>query len=452
MTALIYIASFLALLGVLVTIHEYGHFFFARLFKVHVQRFSIGMGPVVYKRLDKHGTEIALSLLPLGGYVSMITNKLIELEPEIKNQLTEEQAKNTFDSKPKWQRACIMFAGPLANFLLSIFIFSIIFLNTPDPQTVSVIKEVDSSISFKSSDQFILPGDQISYVDSTLIRDPKDLNLELLSYAGHTGFINLNLKRADIDDLVSVSISVENFLPTSEAQSNPIKSLGLSTENRMKPIIGQVLPEGAANKGNIEANDIILKIDNSKIYYANDIRTAISSMPNRSVLVQVLRDGETLKLPVTIGSSIDSDGIEIGILGVSFGTSRSFAQAFSKGVFETYNLSLKTLQFIGKMLTGNMGTDNLSGPIGIAQMAGDTAQAGLIPFMYLMALLSISLAVLNLLPIPVLDGGQLTLLGIEAIRGKPLSDRVENYIYSGGAFLVIALMIFAVFNDVARFF
>ena len=452
MTALIYIASFLALLGVLVTIHEYGHFFFARLFKVHVQRFSIGMGPVVYKRLDKHGTEIALSLLPLGGYVSMITNKLIELEPEIKNQLTEEQAKNTFDSKPKWQRACIMFAGPLANFLLSIFIFSIIFLNTPDPQTVSVIKEVDSSISFKSSDQFILPGDQISYVDSTLIRDPKDLNLELLSYAGHTGFINLNLKRADIDDLVSVSISVENFLPTSEAQSNPIKGLGLSTENRMKPIIGQVLPEGAANKGNIEPNDIILKIDNSKIYYANDIRTAISSMPNRSVLVQVLRDGETLKLPVTIGSSIDSDGIEIGILGVSFGTSRSFAQAFSKGVFETYNLSLKTLQFIGKMLTGNMGTDNLSGPIGIAQMAGDTAQAGLIPFMYLMALLSISLAVLNLLPIPVLDGGQLTLLGIEAIRGKPLSDRVENYIYSGGAFLVIALMIFAVFNDVARFF
>ena len=452
MTALIYIASFLALLGILVTIHEYGHFFFARLFKVHVQRFSIGMGPVVYKRLDKHGTEIALSLLPLGGYVSMITNKLIELEPEIKNQLTEEQAKNTFDSKPKWQRACIMFAGPLANFLLSIFIFSIIFLNTPDPQTVSVIKEVDSSISFKSSDQFILPGDQISYVDSTLIRDPKDLNLELLSYAGHTGFINLNLKRADIEDLVSVSISVENFLPTSEAQSNPIKGLGLSTENRMKPIIGQVLPEGAANKGNIEANDIILKIDNSKIYYANDIRTAISSMPNRSVLVQVLRDGETLKLPVTIGSSIGSDGIEIGILGVSFGTSRSFAQAFSKGVFETYNLSLKTLQFIGKMLTGNMGTDNLSGPIGIAQMAGDTAQAGLIPFMYLMALLSISLAVLNLLPIPVLDGGQLTLLGIEAIRGKPLSDKVENYIYSGGAFLVIALMIFAVFNDVARFF
>ena len=124
MTYLIYILAFAVLLGVLVTIHEFGHFIVARMCKVHVQRFSIGMGPVFYKKLDKHGTEFALSAIPLGGYVSMITNKLIELEPEISNQLTEEQLKNTFDSKPKWQRASIMFAGPLANFLLSIFIFT----------------------------------------------------------------------------------------------------------------------------------------------------------------------------------------------------------------------------------------------------------------------------------------------------------------------------------------
>ena len=125
-TTIIYIGSFIALLGVLVTIHEYGHFIFARIFKVHVQRFSIGMGPVIYKRVDKYGSEFALSAFPLGGYVSMITNKLIELEPEVKEQLTSDQIKNTFDSKPKWQRALIMFAGPLANFLLSIFIFSLI--------------------------------------------------------------------------------------------------------------------------------------------------------------------------------------------------------------------------------------------------------------------------------------------------------------------------------------
>ena len=139
------------------------------------------------------------------------------------------------------------------------------------------------------------------------------------------------------------------------------------------------------------------------------------------------------------------------MIGVSFGTSRSVYQSLSKGIYETYNLSVKTLQFIGKMITGNMGTENLSGPIGIAQMAGNTAQAGFLPFMYLMASLSISLGVLNLLPIPVLDGGQLTLLGIEAIRGKPFTEKTENFIYTGGALMVGALMIFAIFNDVARF-
>ena len=452
MTALIYIASFLVLLGVLVTIHEYGHFIVARMCKVHVQRFSLGMGPVIYKRLDKHGTEIALSLLPLGGYVSMITDRLIELEPEVREQLTEEQIKNTFDSRPKWQRASIMVAGPLANFLLSIFIFSIIFLNTPDPQTVPVIKEVDSSIVLKSSDQFILPGDSISSINSVNVNESKDLNLELLSLAGFTGFIDLGIKRLDINEIVDINIYVEDFLPTSESQTKPLTYLGLLIEYKMKPIIGQTISGGPANIANIKANDIVLSIDNSRVDYASDIRDSVSSMPNRNVSIKVLRDNNVLDLPVSIGSLINDTGDEIGVLGVSFGTKRSFIQAFSKGVYETYNLSIKTLQFIGKMLTGNMGAENLSGPIGIAQMAGNTAQAGLLPFMYLMALLSISLGVLNLLPIPVLDGGQLTLLGIEALRGKPLSEKSENCIYTSGAVLVGALMIFAIFNDVSRFF
>ena len=141
-----------------------------------------------------------------------------------------------------------------------------------------------------------------------------------------------------------------------------------------------------------------------------------------------------------------------GLLGVSFRESRNLIQSLSIGIYETYNLSIKTLQLIGKMLTGNMGTENLSGPIGIADMAGKTAKAGIGPFIYLMGLLSISLAVLNLLPIPVLDGGQLTLLGIEAVRGKPLPEKAENIIYTGGAVLVGMLMIFAIFNDVSRFF
>ena len=451
-TTIIYIGSFIALLGVLVTIHEYGHFIFARIFKVHVQRFSIGMGPVVYKRIDKHGSEFALSAFPLGGYVSMITNKLIELEPDIKEQLTSEQIKNTFDSKPKWQRALIMFAGPLANFLLSIFIFSLIFLNTPDPQTTAVIKSVDSSVLISSSSESILSGDQIYAINSVVISEPKDISLELLSYAGYSGIINISIIRQGIEDIVDIDVVVNDFLPSAESQSNPIAYLGLELEYKMKPIIGSLVPSGPAEISGIKQDDLVSKIGNTNISYASDIRNAISKMPNETILVDVMRDGNLIQFPLKIGSSQNLDGEEVGVIGVAFGTNRSFFESLSKGTYETYNLSIKTLQFIGKMLTGNMGTENLSGPIGIAQMAGNTAQAGFIPFMYLMALLSISLGVLNLLPIPVLDGGQLTLLGIEAIRGKPLSEKTENVIYTGGALIVGALMIFAIFNDIARFF
>ena len=208
---------------------------------------------------------------------------------------------------------------------------------------------------------------------------------------------------------------------------------------------------GPADQSDLMPNDVIVKIGNTKINYASDIRKQISSIPNQSVLVDVYRKGNLLQVPVRVGSSEDANGNQFGIIGVSFGTSRSIYQSFYKGMYETYNLSIKTLQFIGKMITGNMGTENLSGPIGIAQMAGNTAQAGFLPFMYLMALLSISLGVLNLLPIPVLDGGQLTMLGIEAIRGKPFTEKTENFIYTGGALMVGALMIFAIFNDISRF-
>ncbi len=450
MTTIIYIASFLALLGVLVTIHEFGHFIVARMCKVHVQRFSIGMGPVFYKKYDKYGTEFALSAVPLGGYVSMITNKLIEVDPESVKGLTQEQLKNTFDSKPKWQRASIMFAGPLANFLLSIFIFTAIFLNTIDPQTVPVINSSNQDIAYSTTQTFV-NGDKILSINDISVKDAKDINLELLSYAGFSGELNFSVMRSDNDNPINIGIDVIDFLPTSESQSNPTQYLGIDISYLMKPIIGKVISGGSADSAGIKSNDRILKIGNKNINFADDIRKEVSLNPNTSIEFKIIRNDEILYLPVNIGSQVNQNE-SIGVLGVSFGTTRSFIQSFSKGIYETYNLSLKTLQFIGKMLTGNMGTENLSGPIGIAQMAGDTAQAGFLPFMYLMALLSISLAVLNLLPIPVLDGGQLTLLGIEAIRGKPLPEKIENMVFTGGAALVIMLMFFAIFNDISRFF
>ena len=450
MSTLIYISSFLVLIGILVTIHEYGHFIVARLCKVHVQTFSLGMGPIIYKRKDKHGTEFALSALPLGGYVSMITNKLIEVEPEIKEQLTQEQLKNTFDSKPKWQRASIMIAGPLANFILSILVFCFIFMNTIDPNNVAVIKNVDKSAYIQPVSN-IAVDDQLLGINSQVITDPKDFSLELLSYAGLTGKIDLLLKNNDSSETYVESIYVEDFLDTSEAQKDPMSGLGLAIEYRSLPIIGGVSQGSAADLAGINIGDQIIEIGGQSINYIQDIKGLIKENPGKELGFVIKRNGEEIYKSILIDSNLNQGDVTQGSLGVNFGSQRGFISSLNKAVYETYNLSIKTLLFIGKMLTGNMGADNLSGPIGIAQMAGDTAKAGVIPFLYLMALLSISLGVLNLLPLPVLDGGQLVLLGVEAVRGKPLPEKVENYVFTIGAVLVGMLMIFAVFNDISRY-
>ena len=458
MTAIIYISAFLVLLGVLVTIHEFGHFIVARMCKVHVQRFSVGMGPVFYKKYDKYGTEFALSAVPLGGYVSMITNKLIEAEPESVKDLTEEQLKNTFDSKPKWQRASIMFAGPLANFILAICIFAgITMSNHPvlapmvDPQEVPVILDVSNKEQNISPKSAFMPNDKILSINNKQIKSPKDFSLELLTYAGHSGDINFSVMRAAESDPTSITLTVDDFLSSKESQKDPIGYLAKYLEAdigfKNNPIIGKVFDQSAAYEAGLKPGDLVLEIAGKDINFAEDIINVVEPNPNTNLEFKILRNGEILYIPINVGSQ-DS----IGVLGVSYRESRNFFQALSIATYETYNLSIKTLQLIGKMISGNLGTENLSGPIGIAEMAGNYAQAGIAPFIYLMGLLSISLAVLNLLPIPVLDGGQLTLLGVEAVRGKPLPEKVENIIYTGGAALVIMLMIFAVFNDVARFF
>ena len=441
---LLYAGAFIGLLFVLVVIHECGHYFVARFFGVHCPRFSFGMGPVIYKKVDKHGTEFALSAFPLGGYVSMITQKMFEIEPELKKEFTEEQLKKTFDTKPKLQRAAIMFAGPLANFILAILIFSFIFSSTPDPKSIIVIDSTNDTSTFNQ-------GDQIISIDSVNVYERKDISLELLSKAGMSGQIAIDVYQVNLDQTKTITLDVDNFLTDSKQQENPVSALGISIKMKSLPIIGSILPGGAAEKAGLMVNDQIISINNSGILYASEISPALNALNTNFVDIEVLRGNKTNIIPVELNLVQNAEGIQSRLLGIQFGLKRSFFASFIKGSKETYNLSVKTLQFIGKMLTGNMGTENLSGPIGIAKMAGDTAQAGILPFLYLMALLSISLGVLNLLPIPALDGGQLTLLGVEAIRGSPLPDKVENFVYATGTVMIIFLMVFAVFNDVARF-
>ena len=294
-------------------------------------------------------------------------------------------------------------------------------------------------------------GDQIISIDGVKVLERKDISLELLSKAGMTGELSVGVLPKNSNSTNEILIRVDNFLTDSEQQKNPVEALNISVQTRMLPIIGSLIDGGAADLSGLKENDRIIAINNSAISYASEIPIILNSLTINTADIQILRDKDTMIFPVELTSAVDSSGNESKLLGIGFGLQRTFFESVIKGTKETYNLSVKTLQFIGKMFTGNMGTENLSGPIGIAKMAGDTAQAGILPFMYLMALLSISLGVLNLLPIPALDGGQLTLLGVEAIRGAPLPDKVENFVYATGTVMILFLMVFAVFNDVARF-
>ena len=441
---MITIIAFLILLGVLVVIHEGGHFFVLRMCKVHVDRFSVGMGPVIYKKKDKKGTEFALSALPLGGYVSYLSKKALDAEPEMKKNFTDEQLDNLFETKPKWQRAAVMFAGPLANFILAVIIFTFIFSSQ---QKVKPIFLVDGEyVSSSSISGDINKNDILVSINGEKILNPTEYRLALLANAGLTGEINVGFLNAKSSETYYRNISVVDFLSNSEQQQEPEKFFPIEITSYISPEIGSLSRQGPASLAGVKAGDKILEIDGKSINHFAEVSDILTSSPSSNVNLVIQRNGETKNF--FINTEISEAGTPI--LGISAAYKRSIFEAFTKSVRDTYNLSIKTLLFIGKMITGNMGAENLSGPVGIAKMSGEAFSAGFLPFLYLMAILSISLGVLNLLPIPVLDGGQLTMLAIEAIRGEPLPARVENFAYTLGALMVGFLLVFAVTNDIFR--
>ncbi len=441
---MITLIAFIILLGVLVVIHEGGHFFVLRMCKVHVDRFSVGMGPVIFKKKDKKGTEFALSALPLGGYVSYLSKKALDAEPEMKKNFTPEQLDNLFETKPKWQRAAVMFAGPLANFILAVIIFTFIF---SFQQTVKPIFLVDDEyVSSSSISGDINNNDILVSINGEKISNPTEYRLALLANAGLTGDIKAGFLNAQSNEAYYRNISVVDFLSNSEQQQEPENFFPIEIKSYISPEIGSLSRQGPASLAGVMAGDKILEIDGKRVNHFSEVSDILIASSNSSVNLVIKRKGEIKNF--YINTEISEDGTPI--LGISAAYKRSITEAFVKSVKDTYNLSVKTLLFIGKMITGNMGAENLSGPVGIAKMSGEAFSAGFLPFLYLMAILSISLGVLNLLPIPVLDGGQLTMLAIEAIRGEPLPTRVENFTYTVGALMVGFLLVFAVTNDIFR--
>jgi regulator of sigma E protease len=248
-----------------------------------------------------------------------------------------------------------------------------------------------------------------------------------------------------------VSLPVTDYLSNQDEQNEPENFMGFNLSMKLQPTIGAIAKDSLARVNGLKVNDRILEVNNQLINSFEDVQIFLRDYQGTDINLKVERESKTVFLNIPLGVRKNPDGLEEKYIGVMPGLKRSIFESFYKGAYETYNLSLKTLMFVGKMITRDLGTQNLSGPIGIVKMAGDTANAGLLPFLYLMALLSISLGVLNLLPIPVLDGGQLVMLGIEAVRGSPMSEKMENLFFMSGWVAVGSLMIFAIYNDISKF-
>ncbi|RCL38027.1 MAG: RIP metalloprotease RseP [SAR86 cluster bacterium] len=446
---MIYLLSAIVLLGVLIAIHEFGHFIVGRMCNIHIYRFSIGMGPVIYKKLDKHGTEFAISALPLGGYVAFHSEKASEEDLDLQQPLTPEQSKSTFESRPRWQRALVMLAGPVANFILSIGILSLIFVNSVERQFIPEVSGISSE--FLQNNSPLKQGDVLTAINDKRVASLQDIRLELLSLSGTNGLINFTFNSGALGFEYTVPVPVENYLSDPEKQNAPENHMGFDLFMKIQPTVGLIAKDAEVANSELMVNDRILAVNSQSIRSFEDLRQFLSDFEGSDLDLKIQREEEILYFNVPLSVRKNVNGDEEKYIGIIPGFKRSLLDSLSKGTYETYNLSIKTLTFVGKMITRDLGTQNLSGPIGIVQMAGDTAKAGFLPFLYLMALLSISLGVLNLLPIPVLDGGQLVMLGIEAVRGSPMPAKMENLFYMSGWVAVGFLMIFAIFNDISKF-
>ena len=452
---LINLISIIILLGVIIGIHELGHFLAARKFNVHVIRFKIGFGKTLVSRFDKRGTEFSIGLLPLGGYVQMLgeDNPIQGKDSDLDNYSEE----ISYPQASLGARAIITAAGPIANFVLAVIAYFLIFMIGVKDLVPIVGAVNDDSLAMQAG---IEVGDRIVSIDNKEVVSLKDLNTLLALRIGETGSILVNYKKPNSDLKYSESVNIEDWL-SSELDQSIISSFGILPF--IPPIVSSVQVGSPADKSGIESGDQIIRVGDNVIRTWYELVEEISSIPDKETSLTIKRNGTSFSVPASIGSVQDELGMKIGRIGIArissneeipdeflVITKKGPIESFALGIKETYNFTVLILDSIGKMITGSISAENIGGPIQIAVLSGSAAKAGLVSFISMIALLSINLGLINLLPVPILDGGQLVLIAAEKIKGSPLSAGFVEFAYRIGLLLVIGLMAFAVFNDITR--
>ena len=443
MTAvLIYLIAFVVLISVITIIHESGHFFAARICRVKVLDFSIGMGPSILQKQDKHQTNYNIRILPIGGFVQMLG------EGESSSE------KDSFQSKPYHQRLFIVLAGPMANFILAFIIFAGL--------NIYGIQEISSDIGQVKKDSpaynaGIESGTKIKRIDESFVETRMEVQSALLRRLGETGIINI-----ETEDFQGVTSSHQIYISEwlkGEEPNDLMRDLGMYLPSEI--IIAQMTENGPAENSGLMIGDKINAIDFNEIQSWEDLKFFINSSEGKEILVSISRNNSNFDYLVQpeyrespepawlIGIAANLKILPSSIIKKRYGLLEGSVKAFK----DTYSKSAESLIFLKKMVQGLISPRNLGGPVMIGQYAGDSIKyGGLFSFLMLMALISIGLGIINLLPIPVLDGGQAVMMTLEKIKGSPLSENFVGISYRLGIAFIVCLMIFTFFNDLSRIF
>ena len=442
------LGSFILALGILVTVHEYGHFWVARKAGVKVLRFSIGFGKPLLKWHDKYNTEYVIAAIPLGGYVKMLDERVDEVPAN--------QRHLSFNAKSVQARIAIVAAGPMANFLFAIFSLAVMYM-----VGVQTIKPVVGNVveGSRAEQAGILPTQQIIKIGDDDISNWQDATFSLMSHLG--------------DKSVAVTLRNENYQQTTQTLNldgwkldqqdvPPLSSLGIVPFRPQATLtIAAITKDSAAEQANLQVNDVILAVNGETMSSWQQLVNLITQSANKSLQFSVKRQDSIKTIIVTPNNRVVSNGVEQGFLGVApvveqwpddFVETRHYGPLDSivLGTKETWRLISLSFDMIGNLITGQVSVKNLSGPVGIAVGAGTSVSYGLVAFLSFLALISVNLGVFNLLPLPVLDGGHLMYYIIELFRKKPVSEKTQEFGFKVGALLLIFLTCFALFNDVSR--
>jgi regulator of sigma E protease len=444
------VAAFIVALGVLIVVHEYGHYLVARLCDVKVLRFSVGFGkPLLVKRSGKDQTEWVVAAVPFGGYVKMLDEREGPVEPH--------EAERAFNRKSVWRRTAIVVAGPLFNFVFAIAVYTGLFMyGLPEARPILAAAPAGSL----AAQAGVRPGDTVRAIDGEPVSTWQDLRWQVLQAALQQQPVRLET----IDEhghLTQVVLDLRGF-PPSEVESDVLERIGLRLfRPPLEPVLGQLIGGGPAERAGLAPGDRVLTADGRPVDSWDALVNAVRARPGAPLSLRIERGGVQQRIevvPDAMGSGANRYG-RIGaaprvpaahadkmLVRVQYGPLASVA----RGVGKTFDISLFSLKMLGKMLIGEVSWRHLSGPVTIADFAGQSAQMGWISYLSFLALISISLGVLNLLPIPLLDGGHLMFYAIEVVKGKPVSERAMELGQRVGLALLLVMMAFAFYNDLNR--